>query len=40
MDTTEWMVLAGGIAAIVAVLWYFFAGAQDPGRSEHSHHEH
>jgi len=28
MDTSEMLVLAGGVAAIVAVLWYFFGERQ------------
>jgi len=33
MSTTEWMVLAGGLAAIAWVNWYFFLAERRSARS-------
>jgi len=30
MSTTDWLVVAGGIAAIVWVNWYFFVAGRTP----------
>ncbi len=39
MTLLDWVVIAGGVAAIGLVVWWFFVAGK-PGAVRHDHHTH